>query len=259
MEAVQQSSDPAGVHRSSDYHSTKEHALWAKRDEDPRAREELISRYLPFARRLAGKYGNRWESADDLQQVASLGLLNAVIRFDASKGSPFAAFASPTIHGELKRYFRDRVWMIRVPRNLQEEILACDSATEELSAELHRAPTADEIDERTNLGTGAANRASAAKADRIPSSLDSALDDGQTQMERFGAEDPRFGAVDDSDELRDAMSGLGDTESLILRLRFVEDMTQSEIADRIGCSQMHISRVLRRSIAAILESMPDDA
>lgn len=254
---VTQSSGSSDVRPMLDYHSSEESDLWKFRDEDPRAREELVARYLPFARRLAGKYRNRWESADDLTQVASLGLLNAIIRFDPSKGTPFAAFASPTIHGELKRYFRDRVWMIRVPRDLQEEILAVDHATEELSAELHRVPTRDEIDERTNLGSGSASRASAAKADRIPSSLDSTLDDGQTQMERFGADDPHFGAIEDSDELREAMAGLGETESLILRLRFVEDLTQSEIAERVGCSQMHISRVLRRSIATILEEIPD--
>ena len=254
MEAVK-SSDPTEVHHISGYRSVSERALWLKRDEDPRAREELISRYLPFARRLAGRYRNKWESVDDLTQVASLGLMNAVLRFDPSKGTPFMAFASPTIHGELKRYFRDRVWMIRVPRDLQEEILAVDHASAELSAELHREPTREEIDDRTNATPGTASRASAAKSTRITTSLDSALDDGQTQMERFGAEDPRFGAIDDSDELREAMSDLGPTESMVLRLRFVEDMTQSEIAERIGCSQMHISRVLRRSITNILETI----
>lgn len=258
MEVTKSSDRPNGVHPMSEYHASPESELWERRDEDPHAREELVARYLPFARRLAGKYRNRWESTDDLTQVAALGLLNAVLRFDPSKGTPFAAFASPTIHGELKRYFRDRVWMIRVPRDLQEEILAVDHATEELTAELHRAPTREEIANRTSLDPGAASRASAAKADRIPSSLDSTLDDGQTRMERFGAEDPRFDAIDDSDELREAMSGLGATESMVMRLRFVEDMTQSEIADRIGCSQMHISRVLRRSIAGILENIEKD-
>ncbi len=257
MEATM-SSEIAGVHPMSEYHLAEESELWTRRNEDPRAREELVSRYLPFARRLAGKYRNRWESADDLTQVASLGLLNAVIRFDPSKGSPFAAFASPTIHGELKRYFRDRVWMIRVPRDLQEDILEVDHATDELAAELHRAPTPEEIDERTNLGAGTASRVTAAKAHRVPSSLDSTLEDGQTEMERFGSEDPRFEAIDDSDELREAMSDLDSTESMIMRLRFVDDMTQSEIADRIGCSQMHISRVLRRSITNILENIESD-
>ncbi len=254
MESVK-SSDQTDVHSISGYRSVSESVLWSKRDEDSRAREELVSRYLPFARRLAGRYRNKWESADDLNQVASLGLMNAVLRFDPANGTPFMAFASPTIHGELKRYFRDRVWMIRVPRDLQEEILAVDHASAELSAELRREPTGEEIDDWTNASPGTASRASAAKATRVPSSLDSTLDDGQTQMERFGAEDPRFGAIDDSDELREAMSDLGATESLVMRLRFVEDMTQSEIAERIGCSQMHISRVLRRSITNILETI----
>ncbi|MGK2932950.1 MAG: sigma-70 family RNA polymerase sigma factor [Solirubrobacterales bacterium] len=229
--------------------------LWPLRDEDPRVREELVSRYLPFARRLAGKYRNRWESADDLQQVASLGLLNAVLRFDPSKGTPFAAFASPTIHGELKRYFRDRVWIVRVPRDLQEEILEVEHATDELSAQLHRMPTDAEIDEATGLGEGAASRASAARADRVPSSLDSTLDDGQTPLERFGSVDSSFAAIEDSDALRGAMSELDQDARTVMRLRFVEDMTQSEIADRIGCSQMHISRVLRRSVTSILDKL----
>ena len=126
--------------RNLDYHSAQESDLWPLRDEDPRVREELVSRYLPFARRLASKYRNRWESSDDLIQVASLGLLNAVNRFDPQNGSAFPAFASPTIHGELKRYFRDRVWMIRVPRDIQEEILEVDHAVDTLSADLHRPP-----------------------------------------------------------------------------------------------------------------------
>jgi len=245
----------ADATRNLDYHTAKESDLWPLREEDPRVREELVSRYLPFARRLASKYRNRWESSDDLFQVASLGLLNAVNRFDPENGSAFPAFASPTIHGELKRYFRDRVWMIRVPRDIQEEILEVDHAIDELSAQLHRAPTAAEIDEVTGLGEGAASRASAAKADRIPSSLDSTLDDGQTPLERFGSMDSNFEAIEDSDALRGAMGDLDSDAKAVMRLRFVEDMTQSEIAERIGCSQMHISRVLRRSINEILEQL----
>ncbi len=247
-----ESSKPSSI---AGYHLSDEGELWARRDEDPRAREEIISRYLPFAGRLAGKYRNRWESADDLRQVASLGLLNAVLRFDPDDGTPFTAFASPTIHGELKRYFRDRVWMVRIPRDLQEEILEVEHATDELTARLHRTPTPKEIDELTGLGEGAASRASAAKADRVPSSLDSTLDDGQTPLERFGSVDENFEAVEDADLLRGAMSDLDADDRAVMRLRFVEDMTQSEIAERIGCSQMHISRVLRRSITDILDKV----
>jgi len=248
----------ADTSRKLDYHSAKESDLWPLRDQDPRVREELVSRYLPFARRLASKYRNRWESSDDLVQVASLGLLNAVNRFDPDKGSAFPAFASPTIHGELKRYFRDRVWMIRVPRDLQEEILEVDHAIDALSADLHRAPTTAEIDEWTGLGEGTASRVSAAKLDRIPSSLDTTTDDGQTVMEQFGVEDLHYSSVEDSDAMREAMSGLDETANQVLRLRFVDDMTQSEIADRIGCSQMHISRVLKRSISEILDRISDE-
>jgi RNA polymerase sigma-B factor len=249
-----QSNSPSRQLRRLEHHLADEKDLWSLRGSDPTAREELVSRYLPFARRLASRYRNGWESFDDLVQVASLGLMNAVDRYDPSHGSAFMSFASPTINGELKRYFRDRIWMIRVPRDLQEEIIEVDVARDELGAELHREPTSEEIDQRTRLGDGSASRTSKAKSDRAPASLDSALDDGQTELERFGSEDPHFDAIDDSDELRDAMAELGDKERLVLRLRFVEDLTQTEIAERVGCSQMHISRVLRRSILKVFES-----
>lgn len=240
------------------HHPADEKELWALRDDDPAARDELVSRYLPFARRIAMKYRNGRESFDDLVQVASVGLLNAVNRFDPSQGSPFMAFASPTISGELKRYFRDRIWMIRVPRDLQEEIIEVDGARQELGAALHREPTLKEIDGHTGLGDGSARRATIAEADRKPASLDTALEDGQTELERFGVDDPTFEAIDESDELREAMEGIGDVESKVLRLRFVEDMTQTEIAERVGCSQMHISRVLQRSAETIVERLPED-
>lgn len=235
-------------------HLADEKELWRRRDTDPRAREELVNRYLPFARRLAGKYRNNLESFDDLFQVASIGLVNAINRFDPDNGSPFTAFASPTIQGELKRYFRDRVWLVRVPRGIQEEIQSVDQATEELAAELHREPTRNELAERANLDEGQVQEALLAKKERNPVAFElPENEEGRPGGERFGREDPGFRLFEDSDEIRRAMAKLGDTERLVLRLRFIEDMTQTEIADRIGCSQMHISRLIRRSLATLME------
>jgi RNA polymerase sigma-B factor len=234
-------------------HLTKETELWARRDTDPRAREELVNRYLPFARRLASRYRNNYESFDDLLQVASVGLVNAINRYDPDNGSPFTAFASPTIQGELKRYFRDRVWLVRVPRGIQEEIQAVDRAAEELAAELHRDATAEELGERANLDTQRVQDALLAKKERNPVAFELPADEeGSPGGERFGREDPGYKLLEDSDEIRRSMEKLGDTERLVLRLRFIEDMTQTEIAERIGCSQMHVSRLLRRSLATLM-------
>lgn len=231
-----------------------EEDLWRLRDSDPRAREELVNRYLPFARRLAARYRHKLESFDDLVQVASIGLVNAVSRFDPDNGSPFAAFASPTIHGELKRYFRDKIWMVRVPRGIQEEIQAVDRAVADLSSELHRDPTPEEIAERSSLDESRVREALQAKKERNPVSLDLPVDEeGRERGERYGHEDPAYRLLEDTDEIKQAMSGLGETERLVLRLRFIEDMTQTEIAERIGFSQMHVSRLLSRSLNRLNE------
>ena len=235
-------------------HLADEKELWRHRDTDPRAREELINRYLPFARRLAGKYRNNLESFDDLFQVASIGLVNAINRYDPDNGSPFTAFASPTIQGELKRYFRDRVWLVRVPRGIQEEIQAVDQATEDLAGELHREPTPGELAERSSLDEAQVQEALLAKKERNPVAFElPENDEGRPGGERFGREDPGFRLLEDSDEIRRAMEKLGDTERLVLRLRFIDDLTQTDIADRIGCSQMHISRLIRRSLATLMD------
>lgn len=213
-----------------------------------------MNRYLPFARRLASRYRNNYESFDDLFQVASVGLVNAVNRYDPDQGSAFTAFASPTIHGELKRYFRDKVWLVRVPRGIQEEIQALDRAADDLSAELHRDPTASELAAWTNLEDGQVQEAILAKSERNPVSFDVPVDEeGRSRAERFGHEDPGYRILEDTDEIKSAMSKLGETERLVMRLRFIDDMTQTEIAERIGFSQMHVSRLLRRSIAALME------
>lgn len=240
-----QKHDPSGIEQ----HLAGEAALWAARDTDPRAREELMNRYLPFARSLASRYRGANESFDDLVQVASVGLVNAVNRYEVDKGTPFAAFASPTILGELKRYFRDRVWMVRVPRGLQENIRTVEAASSDLGAELHRTPTTEEIAKHAGMDEADVNEVLVAKQERSPVSLDQPEDEeGRTPEDRVGVRDPNYTLVEDKDEIREAMSDLSSVEKKVLRLRFIEDMTQSEIADRIGYSQMHVSRLLRRSL-----------
>ncbi|HTU15960.1 MAG TPA: SigB/SigF/SigG family RNA polymerase sigma factor [Solirubrobacterales bacterium] len=242
--------DPSGIEQ----HLASETELWAARDRDPRAREELMERYLPFARSLASRYRGANESFDDLVQVASVGLVNAVNRFDPDKGTPFAAFASPTILGELKRYFRDRVWMVRVPRGLQENIRTVETASSDLGAELHRTPTTEEIAEHAGMEEAEVDEVMVARQERSPVSLDQPEDEeGRTPEDRVGVSDPNYGLVEDKDEIREAMSDLSSVEKRVLRLRFIEDMTQSEIADRIGYSQMHVSRLLRRSLERLEE------
>jgi len=230
-------------------HLAAENELWEARDTDPRAREELMERYLPFARSLSSRYRGANESFDDLVQVASVGLVNAVNRFEPDKGTPFAAFASPTILGELKRYFRDRVWMVRVPRGLQENIRTVESTSNDLGAELRRTPTIEEIAEHTGMDRAEVDEVLVAKQERTPVSLDQPDDDeGHTPEERVGVKDPNFELIEDKDEIREAMADLSSVERRVLSLRFIEDMTQSEIAERIGYSQMHVSRLLRRSL-----------
>ena len=237
--------EPSGIGQ----HLAGEASLWKARDTDPRAREELMSRYLPLARSLASRYRGANESFDDLVQVASVGLVNAVNRFEPDKGTPFAAFASPTILGELKRYFRDRVWMVRLPRSLQENIKTVDTASTDLGASLHRKPTNDEIADHAGLHEEEVREVLVAKQGRSPISLDQPIDEeGHSSEDRVGIEDPNFSLVEDKEEIREAVSELNSVERRVLRLRFIEDMTQSEIADRIGYSQMHVSRLLRRSL-----------
>ena len=173
----------------------------------------------------------------------------ALNRFEPDKGTPFAAFASPTILGELKRYFRDRVWMVRIPRSLQENIKSVETASTDLGASLHRKPSNEEIAVYAGLDENEVSDVLVAKQGRSPVSLDQPIDEeGHTSDDRVGHEDPNFNLVEDKDEIREAMSELSSVERRVLRLRFIEDMTQSEIAQRIGYSQMHVSRLLRRSL-----------
>jgi RNA polymerase sigma-B factor len=233
--------------------------LWRKFSQsgDPAIREELVRRYMPFAKRLALRYRGASESFDDLLQVANLGLLNAVDRFDPERGIPFTAFASPTILGELKRHFRDRVWTVRVPRGLHDRMAEVDKAVTELTKELQRSPSIGEIAARLELEQTDVLEVMEANHNRRPLSLDrpagSEDSDEAPPAEWIGTEDEGFELVEGRIALDAALPYLSERERKVLHLRFVEDMTQSQIADQIGHSQMHVSRILRRALARIRE------
>jgi RNA polymerase sigma-B factor len=238
-----------------------EDELWRRfaHDRDSAIREELVRRNMPFARRLALRYRGASESFDDLLQVANLGLINAIDRFDPERGIPFTAFASPTILGELKRHFRDRVWTVRVPRGLHDRMASVDRAITELTKELQRSPSVGEIADRLELEQTDVLEVMEANHNRRPLSLDrpagSNDEDEATPTEWIGSEDEGFELVEGRIALDSALPFLDERERLVLRLRFVDDLTQSQIAERIGHSQMHVSRILRRALARIREQI----
>ena len=239
-----------------------EHELWQRfaRGHDPTIREELVRRYLPFAKNLALRYRGASESFDDLLQVASLGLVNAIDRFDPSRGTPFTAFASPTILGELERHFRDRVWTVRVPRGLHDRMAEVEKAISELTVELQRSPSVGEIAARLELDPADVLEVLEANHNRRPLSLDRPVggeEDESPASEWVGDVDAGFELIEDKLALEGVLPHLDERERLVLQLRFVDDLTQSQIAARIGHSQMHVSRILRRTLDRIREEVAE--
>jgi RNA polymerase sigma-B factor len=227
------------------------------REGDPLAREQLVARFLPLARQLARRYQRGGEQLDDLVQVASLGLIKAVDRFDPARETAFSSFAVPTILGELKRHFRDKGWSVRVPRDLQELAVKVDRVADEMSRELGRAPTPAEIAERTGSTLEQVLEAREASAAYRAVSLDRPRtdeeEDGDSYADAVGAEDPGYRIAEASATVERLMAVLSEREREVLRLRFEEDLTQSEIGARVGVSQMHVSRLIRQSIARLRE------
>jgi len=222
-----------------------------RRDHDPATRDALVDRFLPLAYHLARRYHGGAE-AEDLQQVASLGLLKAIDRFDPGRGAAFTSFAVPTILGEIKRYFRDHGWTVRVPRDLQELKLRVDAISRTLAGELGRAPTAAELAERANATTEQIVEALAAATAHHPDSLHQPVsDEGDEAINLLATEEPGFDRVDDAAFVDGLLDTLSDRARIILRLRFEDDLTQSEIGDRLGISQMHVSRLIRQAIATL--------
>jgi RNA polymerase sigma-B factor len=230
---------------------------------DSASRDELAIRFLPFARGLARRYGQGAESSDDLEQVASLGLLKALERFDPGRGIPFTAFAAPTILGELKRHFRDRSWALHVPRGLQERITAVEEAISGLTGELGQPPSVSDVAAQLELEDAEVLEALEAGQGRLPLSLDQAapgrLSEEVPMAERIGAEDPSFEAIEDRETLRGGLPHLSERERQVLQLRFVEGLSQSQIAERVGYSQMHVSRILRGALQHLREAVGPEA
>ena len=225
---------------------------------DPATRDELIERFIPLARSLAGRYRSGREPFDDLLQVAYEGLIKAVDRFDVDRGVSFSSYATPVILGTLKHHFRDNTQAVRMPRSLQEEIARVNSISADFRAEYGREPSVEEISRFSGHDRAQVMDAMEAERSRTPMSLDrpaTAGDDEDAQA--FAETIPTIDLGFDAAEAR--MAGdtveLDDRERQALRLRFEEGLTQRQIGDRIGVSQMQVSRLLRRSLAKLLEAV----
>jgi RNA polymerase sigma-B factor len=230
-----------------------------------RAREELVERYLPLARRLARRYQRSEEPLEDLMQVASLGLLKAVDRYDTSRDTAFSSFAVPTILGELRRHFRDRTWSVRVPRELQELALRVDKTASALSSEHGRAPTVGEIAAAMDVSEEQVLEALQAAAAYRAGSLDAprpgAGEDSPSESigDAIGVQESGFERAEERATLGPMFAHITERERLVLTLRFAEDLTQAEIGERIGVSQMQVSRLIRQALARLREGLREDS
>lgn len=230
---------------------------------DPAVCAELVERFMPLARALAMRYRGGLETSEDLVQVASLGLMKALAGFDPHKGKRFAAYAAPTILGELRRHFRDHVARIHVPRTLQERAMDVDHAIEELSGDLGRSPTVRQVGEYLKLDDEEVIEVLQAREARRPISLDLPQDNDDRNsapmIEKVATTELGYDAVEA--QLAAAGCGLDEREQRVLRLRFEDGLNQYEIADRVGVSQMHVSRILRGALGRLLAAVqgePDE-
>jgi RNA polymerase sigma-B factor len=226
-----------------------------------RLREQLLTGYLPVAHHLAQRYARRGVPIDDLVQVATIGLINAVDRYDPAVGGGFLAYAVPTMRGELRRYFRDHTWSMRVPRRIKDLHVAVSRASTALSVELGRAPRPSEIAGRLDVPLDDVLEALQASEAYTSRSLDTAMAyevDGQTKLgDLLGQADARLELVEYRHALRPMLAELPERERTILVLRFFGDMTQTQIAEQIGVSQMHVSRLLSQTLARLREQLSD--
>jgi RNA polymerase sigma-B factor len=232
-----------------------ERVLWARcAAGDRRAREELIERWLPLARSVARRYERADEPFDDLVQVASLALVKAIDRYDPAFGNAFSSYAVPTIAGELKRHFRDRSWAVRPPRGLQELTLRVERAATRLTAQLDRAPTVRELAAATGNSDEQILEALHARGGRDALSLQASIGGAGEQAELqdvLGADDSGYAQAETRAFLEDLMALLPQRTREILRLRFEGDLSQQEIGELLGVSQMQISRIIRQAISQL--------
>lgn len=232
-----------------------------KEDGDEQAREQLIVSHLNLVRFLASKFKNRGESLDDLIQVGTIGLIKAIDRFEPQRGLEFTTFATPTIMGEIKRHFRDKGWSVRVPRRLQELSAKVNTTTEELTKKLQRSPTVEEIAQE--LGTSAEEVLEAMESSSAYSSVSLEAtnpgdDESSSVLDHYATEDENLAASDDRIVLEETIKDFSPREKEIVRLRFVDGLTQVEIANKLGISQVQVSRLLRRTLKKVQEKIDPD-
>ncbi|MGW8951791.1 SigB/SigF/SigG family RNA polymerase sigma factor [Streptomyces sp. NPDC055709] len=256
-----------GKHPHDDAPDTAEDFLrLARLEEGPERtalRQELVRAWLPMADRLAGRFRNRGEALEDLRQVAALGLVKAVERYDPDRGGAFEAFAVPTINGEIKRHFRDHTWTVHVPRRVQDLRARVRTARQELAQSVGgREPTAAEVARHAGITEDEARAGLEALDSYHALSLDAEVqggDDGYSLADALGGPDPALDVVIDREAVRPRLSRLPDRERRILYMRFFRDMTQRGIAEEVGVSQMHISRLINRCCSRLRDEVMRDA
>ena len=227
---------------------------------DPATKELLVKRNLRLAASVAARYSRSSVSHDDRMQLASIALLKAIERFDPDRGVAFSSFAVPTMVGELQRYFRDHTWTVRPPRDLQERVLRLEREADALAGELGRSPTGQELARTTGLSVEAILETLEAARARGSVSLDQPVgpDQSETLAATIGAEDGQFRRVENAVLAEDLLSELTPRERQVMRLRFEQDLTQSEIGELVGCSQMHVSRIIRAALDQLSTSAADE-
>ncbi|MCF1649841.1 MULTISPECIES: RNA polymerase sigma factor SigF [Streptomyces] len=225
-------------------------------------RDEIVEAWLPMADRLAGRFRNRGENVEDLRQVAALGLVKAVSRYDPERGNAFESYAVPTITGEIKRHFRDHMWTLHVPRRVQDLRNRVRVAGQELSQTVSgRQPTVAELAEHANMSEEDVRAGLEALESFTALSLDAELpgsEDGYSLSDALGSTDPALDTVVDREAVKDRLAALPERERAILHMRFFGDMTQSRIAEELGISQMHVSRLISRCCGRVREQVMRD-
>lgn len=239
----------------------KTHELFRryKEEGDVEAREKLVMSHMNLVRFLANKFKNRGEPLDDLIQVGYLGLLKAIDRFDPSRGLEFTTYATPTIMGEIKRHFRDKGWSVRVPRRLQELSAKVNQATDVLTTELQRSPKIEEIAEYLDASVDevleAMESSSAYSSVPLEGTGNNDNDDAPSVLDRYATEDSALNFTDDRLIIQEALKGFSPREREVIDLRFLQGMTQIEIAEKLGISQVQVSRLLRRTLKKIQDKI----
>jgi RNA polymerase sigma-B factor len=231
-------------------------------DGDLQAREQLIEQYMSLVRSLARRYSYRGEQLEDLVQIGAIGLIKAIDRFDLERGVELTTYATPNIIGEIKRHFRDKGWSVRVPRGLQELNVQLSRLVEQLTVQLARSPTIPELAKAA--GVEEEEVLEALESGRAYTSLSLSVgggggdDDDLDPLESLGTEEHQYEVSEDRAVLAPGFKALDERERKILQLRFFEGLTQSQIAQQVGISQMHVSRLIRRSLEKIRETIAED-